>query len=95
MFARDYDKLMNVLVSTFVQQFNDQWLKPYDFRTIDPNLMFFITTVFSKPRMTPLYVDHFIYMGLTYQFDFMTSSTHLEKKYLESKMIVDNQDKFL
>ena len=56
--------------------------------------MFFITSVFSKPRVTPLYIDHFIYLGLTYQFDFM-SSTHSEKKYLESKMIFENEDKLL
>ena len=36
MYDRDYDKLLNVISSTFVKTINDKWNTPYDFRSIDP-----------------------------------------------------------
>lgn len=93
MYARDYNTLMSVLVMTFSQNLNDQWITPYDFRTIDPSVMFFITTVFSKPRLSPFYLDHFLYMGISYQFDWMPYATYSEKKYLEARMIDENSEK--
>jgi hypothetical protein len=88
MFARDYNTMLNMLAMTGVQNFNDQWSTPYDFRTIDPQLMFFITTVFSKPRVSPFYMDEFLYMGISYQFDFAASPlTYREKAHLESQYV--------
>ena len=94
MYPRDYDSLLNVLAQIAIAGINNQWLTPYDFRTINPEIMFFITTVFSKPRISPFYLDQFIYLGLSYQFDFMSlGMTHTDKKHLETRIVNEEHAK--
>jgi len=93
-FARDYSTLLNIVAMTAISSINDQWTVPYDFRSIDPQLMFFITTVFSMPRVSPFYMDQFIYMGISYQFDLMALTSE-EKAHLESRALDEDSEKLL
>lgn len=92
MFARDYNTLMTIIMMTVTQSINDKFVKPYDFRTLDPKLMFFITSVFSHPRVSPFYMDSFLYLGVSYQFDFM-ASTKAEKMSVENRMMLEHGEK--
>jgi len=91
MLGRNYDELLSLFMGMAQEIINEQFKTPYDFRVLDPQLMFFITSVFRSPRVSPFYLDNFIYLGISYQFDF--AMTHSEKKIIENRILAQHSDK--
>lgn len=86
MYQRDYNRLLSILLMAAVQDLNDQFVKPYDLRTINPDFMSLIVGTFTFPRISPFYQDNFLYMGLSYFFDPYTKATKQERAMSEQKI---------
>ena len=71
MYSRDYDTFLSIVIQSIVDNTNSEWTNPFDFRTLDPIVMY-LQGVFVKPRVSPFYQNGYLYLGMTYWYDLMS-----------------------
>lgn len=75
-----------MVLDMIVYEINQQFVNPFDLRSLYPDFMALITNVFINPRVSPFYQDEFIYLGLTYFTDPWTMTTVSQKATIDEKI---------
>ena len=103
MYARDYDTFLSIVFQSVVENVNSEWSAPFDFRTLDPIVMY-LQGVFIKPRISPFYQNGYLYLGMTYWYDLLSLTTretntiserHAEKYGPEIASFMDKYSSFI
>ena len=78
--------MIQMVLDMIVYEINQQFVNPFDLRSLYPDFMALITNVFINPRVSPFYQDEFIYLGLTYFTDPWTITTVSQKATIDEKI---------
>lgn len=84
MIARRYDALLSSVLRSTINNINVQWQKPFNIPSLDPQTLPFLSNMFTNLRVSPFYLDEFMYIGFTYFVDpppqtYQTLNTITEK----------------
>jgi len=80
------DILIETGVQIGIQVVNTEFETPYDLKQLNPEYMMFISQLFINPRVTPFYMDEYIYAGISYLFDAF-SMTKMSKLRIEEQFL--------
>jgi hypothetical protein len=69
MISRNYDQLLSIVLRSTINNINIKWTRPFDITSLQPDVLPFLSNMFTNLHATPFFVDGFYYVGFSYMID--------------------------